>query len=95
VDPHWLQCGSGSSFLSQYRSISVSDPVSQNNADPDPGQNLKSQKVEFSHEKYTKVGNRSKNIPTKVQKPFWTENQVYLFILVNLDGPGSESRTAK
>ncbi len=28
------------------------DPGSQNNADPDPGQTLKSQKVEFLCEKY-------------------------------------------
>ncbi len=35
------------------------------------------------------VGKRSKNIPTKVQKHFWmAENQVYLWILANLNAPG-------
>jgi hypothetical protein len=40
------------------------------NADPD--QTFESHKVELLHEKYTilKVGKRSKNISTKVQKPF-------------------------
>ncbi len=55
------------------------DPVpgSQTNADPCGSRScqiLKSQKVEFLHEKYalSKVDYRSKNIPTnlKVQKPF-------------------------
>ncbi len=45
------------------------DPGSQTNADldADPGQTLKSQKVNFLHEK---AGTRSKNIRAKVQKPF-------------------------
>jgi hypothetical protein len=36
--------------------------------------------------KILKVGNRSKNIPTKVQK---ARNHVYLIILVNFDAPGT------
>jgi hypothetical protein len=39
VDPHRFKFGSGSSFFP--------------NVHPDPGQTLKSQKVEFLHEKYT------------------------------------------
>jgi hypothetical protein len=39
-------------------------------ADPDPVQNFDSQKVEFLHDNILKVGKRSKNKPTKVQKPF-------------------------
>jgi hypothetical protein len=53
------------------------DPGSQINADPGgPGPwTFKSQKVEFLHENIQnipvlKVGSRSKNIHTKVQKPF-------------------------
>jgi hypothetical protein len=46
VDPYWFHCGSGSSFLSQCRSVSRE----QNQCGSDPGQ---SQKVEFFHEKYT------------------------------------------
>ncbi len=45
---------------------------------PDPGSGSATLKNIFT------TGNRSKNIPTKVQKPFWNAgNQVYLFILVN------------
>ncbi len=48
-------------------------------ADPDPGQTFKSQKSDFLHEKYgilkVPVGNRSKNIHTKVQKPFWEKTR--------------------
>jgi hypothetical protein len=33
--------------------------------DPDPGQISNSQKIAFFHEKCTKVGSMSKNIPTK------------------------------
>jgi hypothetical protein len=39
-------------------------------ADPDPDQTLESQKLSFYTKKILKVGKRSKNIPTKVQKPF-------------------------
>jgi hypothetical protein len=39
-------------------------------ADPDPSQTLKFEKVKFLHENILKVGNRSKNISTKFQKPF-------------------------
>jgi hypothetical protein len=55
-------CGSRSSFLSQCGSGG-----SQNNADLEPGQTLKSQKAEFLQKNILEVGNRSKNIPTKVQ----------------------------
>ncbi len=42
-----------------------------------------------------KLSNRSKNIPTKVQKPFWKAgNQVYSIILVNFHVPWSESGSA-
>jgi hypothetical protein len=41
----------------------------QTNADPDPGQTLKSQTVEFLHENILGVGDRSKDISKKVQKP--------------------------
>ncbi len=63
-------------------------------------------KVEYLDEKYTYlkylVGNRSKHIPTKVQKPFWKAgNQIYLLFLVDflapesgLRIPGYGSRTA-
>jgi hypothetical protein len=65
VDPHWFKCGSGFNFY-----IGANpDPRSQTNAGPDsdPGQTLKSQKIEYLHEKYNLVGrygNRSKNLPT-------------------------------
>ncbi len=40
-------------------------------ADPDPGQTSKShKKLNFYMKNIFKVDNRSKNIPTKVQKPF-------------------------
>ncbi len=53
-------------------------------ADPDPGQILKSQKVDFYMKNILKVGKRSKTIPAKVQKPFWKAvNQVYFEILVS------------
>jgi hypothetical protein len=59
VDPNWLQCGSGYSFLSQC-------------ADPDPGQRLYiHKKFKFDMKNTLKVVNSSKNLPTKVQKPFW------------------------
>jgi hypothetical protein len=61
------------------------DPWSQINADPggsgDPDKTFESQKVEFFTWKnfLQVVGKRSKNIATKVQKPFGkAENQVYL-----------------
>jgi hypothetical protein len=71
ADLHWfeIECGSVSSFLSQCGSGSGSKEL-ETDQDPDHGQILKSQEVKFLHEKYTKEGNRSKNIPTKVQKPF-------------------------
>jgi|688.fasta_scaffold890047_1 hypothetical protein len=49
-------------------------------ADPDPGEALKSKYVEIIHENMLEleVGNRSNNIPTKVQKPF--ERQKTRFI---------------
>jgi hypothetical protein len=66
--------------------------------DPDPGQTVKSQKVECLHKKILQVGNRSKNIPTKIRrytKAFLIgRNQGYLLILVNFDAPGSESGSA-
>jgi hypothetical protein len=36
VDPHWFQCGSGSSFLSQLKADTAADPDprSQTNGDP-------------------------------------------------------------
>jgi hypothetical protein len=51
------------------------DPGSQINEgpsdqDPNPDQTLNSQKVEFYMENIPEVSNRSKNIPTKVQRPF-------------------------
>jgi hypothetical protein len=68
-DPRWFQCASepASSFYLN----ADPDLGSQTNADldPDHSQTLKSQKVEFLHEK---LGNRSKNkyLPTKVKKAF-------------------------
>jgi hypothetical protein len=49
------------------------DPGSQTNADPDPGQIFKfkvTKKLNFHMKNILKVCNRSKNIHTKVQKPF-------------------------
>ncbi len=46
------------------------DPAFYLNADPDPGQTFKSQKVEFLHKNIINVGNRATNKPTKVQNPF-------------------------
>ena len=42
ADPHWFQCGSGSSLLPYLNA--GPDPGSQTNADPDPGQTLPSLK---------------------------------------------------
>ncbi len=39
----------------------------QIHVDPDPDQSLKSQKVEFYHEKYTSIKKRT--VPTKAQEP--------------------------
>ncbi len=45
---------------------------------PDPGSGSATLKNIFT------TGNRSKNRPRKIQKPFWNAgNQVYLFLLVN------------
>jgi hypothetical protein len=49
-------------------------------ADPDPDQTFESQKAEFLHEKILKVGKRSINIPTKVQKPFFKGRKPGLFV---------------
>jgi hypothetical protein len=51
--------------------------------DPDPGQTLKSRKVEYYMQNILKKeGYRSRNIPTKVQNPFCKAgNQVYLLFL--------------
>jgi hypothetical protein len=54
----------------------IPDPgaESQTNADPDPGEtlNLKLQKVDFLHEKYTvlKIGKRSKTSQRRYESPF-------------------------
>ncbi len=48
MDPHWFQCGSGSSFFTSMRIriwIQRDEPMRLYN-DPDPGQTLKSQKAE-------------------------------------------------
>ena len=52
-------------------------------ADQDPGQTLKSQKVEFLHEKYRilYVEKRSQNITRKVfSKAFWKGRKLGLFV---------------
>ncbi len=61
------------------------------NLDPylDPGQTLKSQKLEFDMKNIPEVGDRSK---TYLQKSFRKAgNQVYLLILINFHAPGSGS----
>jgi hypothetical protein len=69
ADPHWFQSGSGP------------NPAFYLNADPDPGQTLKSQKVEFLRKNTVlKVGDRSKHIIT-----------VHAINLVNSHAPGSGS----
>ncbi len=50
------------------------------NADLDPGNKEKSQKVEFLDENVLTVGNRSRNTPTKVQQPFLKGSKPGLFV---------------
>jgi hypothetical protein len=80
VDPHWFKGGSGTSFF--YLNADP-NPGSQTNPDPDPGQTLPSQKVEFYRKNIVFVGNRSSNIPTVTTAFFKGWNQVYLLLLVN------------
>jgi hypothetical protein len=48
--------------------------------------------LNFYMENILKVGNKSKNKPLKVQKPYWKAgNQVYLLILVKFHAPKSRS----
>jgi len=73
--------------------ISVVDPepAFYLTADPNPDPDQEN----FYIKTIRTSGNRSKNIPTKVQKPFWkARNQVYLWSLVNFDAPGSGSASA-
>ncbi len=67
----------------------------QANTDPNPGQTLKSQKVEFLHEKY-----RSKYVKKHAYEGTWYRTKaflkgrkprVYLWILVNFHAPESGS----
>jgi hypothetical protein len=89
-------CGSQSVFNADPEQASYlnadpgPNPGSQTNADSDSAQAFNSQNVKIFPWKYT--CNRSKNIPTEVQKAFWMAgNQVYLLILVNFHAPGSGS----
>jgi hypothetical protein len=68
VDPHWRQCGSGSgsSFLYQCGSGS-SKP---NQCGSGSWSDLSHEKLNLYMKNILKVGNRSKNIHTKEQKPF-------------------------
>ncbi len=52
----WILLGYNADLDPAFYLNTLPDPGSQTNADlnPDPGQTLKSQKVEFLHEKYTK-----------------------------------------
>jgi hypothetical protein len=90
------------------RYIADPDSGSQTNADPDPAKALKSQKVEFLHEKILKVSNRSKNIGTYEDTKAFSKGRKARFIYENfvnfhVPGPGSAvsirygsgSRTAK
>jgi hypothetical protein len=56
-------------------------------ADPNPGQTLTSQKLNFYMKNTLEVGNGSKTY----QRRYKAENQVYLLILVNFPAPGSGS----
>ncbi len=46
------------------------DPDQVSQTDPGPGQTFKSQKVEFYMKNILKVGDKSKNMSTKMQKLF-------------------------
>jgi hypothetical protein len=55
----------------------ATDPGSQTNADPDPGQAFKTKKVHMKN-----IGNRSKNKQTKVQKPVLKAEKPGLFVKI-------------
>jgi hypothetical protein len=82
-----------SAMVSMQIRIQVAKPMRiHEDANPDPGQTLKLQKVKILDEKYNKIGIRSKNIRKKVKYPiFKTGNQFYFKILVYFHVPGSGS----
>ncbi len=54
---------------------------------------LSHKKLKFCMKNILKVGNRSKNIPTKVQKSFWkAKNQVNLLVFVYFHASGARLR---
>jgi len=84
----WPGFGSGSALIW----LPVSGSALRKQAGSGSGSTLKSMRIH----------NTAKNLPMKVQKPFWKAgNQVYLLTLVNLHAPesgsasGSESNTSK
>ncbi len=52
IQSAWFSSSPEHTQISSINYLNV-DPGSQTNADPDPGQTLKSQKVKFLHKKYT------------------------------------------
>jgi hypothetical protein len=90
VDPHWFQCGFESSFLSKCGSESREPSNTDTDPDLDPGQTLKSQKLEFLHEKCT-VGTSSRygTLPIGQKTDLRRYKSSFVLILVNFYAPGS------